>query len=149
MHHHPRSLDGRLPARRRYSDVHLALDLLADAQAMYHAGSEAVRTIMNRTIFRKLFVANDGDTIVGYELNAPFDLLTDAYSTWQGYPPTPLPSLENPPAPVQHPHNAVAPHPKTGTALLMTTGSVVKISCSQNAPTMQKRPVGDDHQQAV
>lgn len=28
-------------------------------------------------------------------------------------------------------------------------GSVVKISCSQNAPTTQKQPVGDDHQQAV
>ena len=27
--------------------------------------------------------------------------------------------------------------------------SVVKISCSQYAPTTQKRPVGDDHQQAV
>lgn len=26
---------------------------------------------------------------------------------------------------------------------------VVKISCSQSAPTTQKRPVGDDHQQAV
>lgn len=28
-------------------------------------------------------------------------------------------------------------------------GSVVKISCSQNAPTTQKQPAGDDHQQAV
>ncbi len=28
-------------------------------------------------------------------------------------------------------------------------GSVVKISCSQSAPTTQKRPVGGDHQQAV
>jgi integrase len=28
-------------------------------------------------------------------------------------------------------------------------GSVVKISCSHNAPTTQKQPVGDDHQQAV
>ena len=27
--------------------------------------------------------------------------------------------------------------------------SVVKISCSQFAPTTQKRPIGDDHQQAV
>jgi hypothetical protein len=27
--------------------------------------------------------------------------------------------------------------------------SVVKISCSQFAPTTQKRPVGGDHQQAV
>lgn len=27
--------------------------------------------------------------------------------------------------------------------------SVVKIICSQSAPTTQKRPVGDDHQQAV
>jgi hypothetical protein len=28
-------------------------------------------------------------------------------------------------------------------------GSVVKISCSHNAPTTQKQPIGGDHQQAV
>ncbi len=62
----------------------LALNLLEDPQRMYRTGSEAVRTIMNRTIFHKLFV--DGDTIVGHELNEPFNLLAEAYSVWQGYP---------------------------------------------------------------
>ncbi|MGH3566350.1 MAG: recombinase family protein [Pseudonocardia sp.] len=62
----------------------LALDLMTDPQTMYQAGSEAVRTIMNRTIFTKLYI--DGDTITGHELREPFDVLADAYSVWQGYP---------------------------------------------------------------
>jgi len=62
----------------------LALDLMTDPQTMYQAGSEAVRTIMNRTIFTKLYV--DGDTITGHELREPFNVLAEAYSVWQGYP---------------------------------------------------------------
>lgn len=62
----------------------LALDLMTDPHAMYYTGSEGVKTIMNRTIFTKLYV--DGDTITGHELREPFNALTDAYSTWQGYP---------------------------------------------------------------
>ena len=62
----------------------LALDLMTDPHAMYRAGSEATRTIMNRSIFVKLFV--DGDTITGHELREPFNVLAEAYSVWQGYP---------------------------------------------------------------
>ena len=43
-----------------------------------------VRTIMNRTIFAKLYV--NGDTITGHELRDPFNVLAEAYSQWQGYP---------------------------------------------------------------
>jgi hypothetical protein len=62
----------------------LALDLMTDPHAMYQTGSEAVRTIMNRTIFTKLYV--DGDTITSHELREPFNVLAEAYSVWQGYP---------------------------------------------------------------
>ncbi len=62
----------------------LALELMTDPQAMYQTGSEAVRTIMNRTIFTKLYV--DGDAITGHELREPFNVLAEAYSLWQGYP---------------------------------------------------------------
>ncbi len=62
----------------------LALDLMTDPHTMYQTGGEAVRTIMNRTIFVKLYV--DGDTITGHELREPFNVLADAYSIWQGYP---------------------------------------------------------------
>ncbi|MCA1600328.1 MAG: recombinase family protein [Acidobacteria bacterium] len=62
----------------------LALDLMTDPHAMYYIGSEAVRTIMNRTIFAKLYV--DGDTVTDHELREPFNVLADAYSVWQGYP---------------------------------------------------------------
>ncbi len=62
----------------------LALELMTDPHAMYQAGSEAVRTIMNRTTFTKLYV--DGDTITGHELREPFNVLAHAYSAWQGYP---------------------------------------------------------------
>lgn len=58
---------------------------MTDPHAMYQTGSEAVRTIMNRTIFTKLYV--DGDTITDHELREPFNLLADAYSVWQGLPP--------------------------------------------------------------
>ena len=61
-----------------------ALDLMTAPQQMYQTGSEAVRTILNRTIFTKLYV--DGDTITGHELREPFNLLAEAYSMWQGYP---------------------------------------------------------------
>lgn len=44
----------------------LALDFMTDPHAMYRAGSEATRAIMNRSIFTKLYV--DGDTITGHEL---------------------------------------------------------------------------------
>jgi site-specific DNA recombinase len=62
----------------------LALELMTDPHAMYQAGSEAARKIMNRSIFAKLYV--DGDTIIDHEMNEPFNVLTDAYSQWQGYP---------------------------------------------------------------
>jgi site-specific DNA recombinase len=61
-----------------------ALELMADPHAMYQAGGERVRAIMNRTIFAKLYI--DVDTVADHELNQPFDALTAAYSQWQGYP---------------------------------------------------------------
>lgn len=62
----------------------LTLELMTDPHARYQAGSEATRTIMNRSIFVKLYV--DGDTITGHEPREPFNTLADAYSAWQGYP---------------------------------------------------------------
>ena len=61
-----------------------ALELMTDPHGMYSTGSEAVRAIMNRTIFAKLYV--DGDSITGHELREPFSVLADPYSVWQGYP---------------------------------------------------------------
>ncbi|MGH3839272.1 MAG: hypothetical protein ACRDSF_26770 [Pseudonocardiaceae bacterium] len=104
----------------------LALELMTNPHTMYQAGSEAVRTIMNRSIFTKLYV--DGDTITGQELREPFNVLADAYSVWQGYPEgtdTTLSSASPPATPQGHAHpstphyrpNTTAPHPTPGTAL--------------------------------
>jgi hypothetical protein len=82
---------------------------MTDPHAMYRTGSEAVRTIMNRSIFTKLYV--DGDTITGHELREPFNLLADAYSLWQGYP------HQRPTAPgVRKPSRATGPRSARHTA---------------------------------
>jgi site-specific DNA recombinase len=62
----------------------LALELMTDPHTMYQTGSDTVRTIMNRSIFTKLYA--DSDTITNHELHEPFNVLADAYTTWQGYP---------------------------------------------------------------
>jgi len=80
----------------------LALELMTDPHAMYQTGSEAVRTIMNRSIFTKLYV--DGDTIVEHELREPFNVLAEAYSVWQGYP------HQTDTTPRTHPSRATGPH---------------------------------------
>ncbi|MGH3809361.1 MAG: recombinase family protein [Pseudonocardiaceae bacterium] len=81
----------------------LALDLLQAPQQMYQTGSEAVRTIINRTIFAKLYV--DGDTITDHELHEPFNLLAQAYSLWQGYPK----DTDTTPGPRTRPHPGTGP----------------------------------------
>ncbi len=76
----------------------------------------------------------DGDTITDHELNEPFTLLAEAHSAWQGYVtdtrhhPRPQAPQVRPQGHVQpstrhSPHNAVAPHPKPGTALQETSQS--------------------------
>jgi hypothetical protein len=87
----------------------VALDLMTDPQAMYQAGSEAVRTILNRTIFAKLYV--DGDIITGHELREPFTLLAEAYSLWQGYP------HQTDTAPDERPSRSTGPRSALHTAL--------------------------------
>ncbi|MGH3521517.1 MAG: hypothetical protein ACRDU4_01510, partial [Mycobacterium sp.] len=93
----------------------LALDLMTDPHAMYQAGSEAVRTIMNRTIFAKLYV--DGDIITDHELREPFNVLAEAYSVWQGY----LHQTDT--APSKRPSRATGPRSTLHTALLAQRSS--------------------------
>ena len=40
--------------------------------------------MMNKTFFHRLYI--DGHTIVGQELNDPFDALADAHTLWRGQP---------------------------------------------------------------
>jgi hypothetical protein len=49
---------------------------LEDPQTMYERGGEAIRSILNKAIFTKLYV--DGSTVVDHQLNEPFDIITDA-----------------------------------------------------------------------
>jgi len=56
---------------------HDALALLEAPQAAYEHGDEAVRSILNKAFFTRLYV--DGGKIVGHELNEPFDVLAQAY----------------------------------------------------------------------
>ena len=48
---------------------------------MYQRGNEAVRSILNRAFFTKLYV--DGTKIVDHQLNEPFDVLAEAYTIWR------------------------------------------------------------------
>lgn len=60
--------------------LHQALDLLADLQAMYQAGNETVRSILNRAIFTKLYI--DGHKVSEHELSEPFDILHEAHQRY-------------------------------------------------------------------
>jgi hypothetical protein len=91
----------------------LALELMTDPHAMYQTGSEAVRTIMNRSIFTKLYA--DGDTITDHELCEPFNALADAYSLWQGYPH----QTDTTPG-LRAPNRATRPRPTLHTAAIPT-----------------------------
>lgn len=57
-----------------------ALNLLDDPQAMYRRGNEAVRIILNKALFGRLYV--DGRKITGQEYQEPFDALMEAYDVW-------------------------------------------------------------------
>ena len=58
-----------------------ALALLEAPQAAYERGDEVVRSILNKAFFARLYV--DAGRIIDHELREPFDVLTDAYATYQ------------------------------------------------------------------
>jgi energy-coupling factor transporter ATP-binding protein EcfA2 len=62
-----------------------ALELLNDPQAVYAAGNEAVRVILNKAFFTRLWVDTrpEGRQVVGQEWNEPFDLLEATYGYWE------------------------------------------------------------------
>jgi site-specific DNA recombinase len=57
-----------------------ALELLRRPSDAYRAGSERVRSLLNRAFFAKLYV--DGEKITGHELQEPFDVLLGAYEQY-------------------------------------------------------------------
>ena len=66
---------------------YFALDLMKNPKAMYHRGDEAVRSILNKAFFTKLYVdggkAADG-YIRGQDFKEPFnDVLSQAYQVWR------------------------------------------------------------------
>ena len=58
-----------------------ALKLLEEPQRAYERGDEAVRAILNRVFFTRLYV--DGQKISGSELQEPFHTLTEAYRVYR------------------------------------------------------------------
>ena len=58
-----------------------ALVLLEAPQAAYEHGDEVVRTILNKAFFTRLYV--DAGRIIDHELKEPFDILAEAYATYQ------------------------------------------------------------------
>ncbi|TYK44663.1 hypothetical protein FXF68_34545 [Actinomadura decatromicini] len=54
-----------------------ALDLLERPHELYATSGEAVRSILNKAFFRKLYV--DGDRVTGSDLKEPFDVLYRLY----------------------------------------------------------------------
>jgi site-specific DNA recombinase len=58
-----------------------ALALLEAPQAAYEHGDEAVRSILNRAFFNRLYV--DAGRVIDHEMKEPFDILTEAYATYQ------------------------------------------------------------------
>jgi site-specific DNA recombinase len=58
-----------------------ALALLEAPQAAYERGDEVVRSILNKAFFARLYV--DAGRIIDHELREPFDLLTEAYASYQ------------------------------------------------------------------
>jgi site-specific DNA recombinase len=59
---------------------HHVLALLHKPQA-YEQGDEAVRSILNRAYFTRLYV--DGGRVIDHEMNEPFDILSEAYRVYQ------------------------------------------------------------------
>ncbi len=58
-----------------------ALELLNQPAGMYRSGGEAVRAILNRTFFTRLYV--DASKVTEAELREPFDILTEAYRLYR------------------------------------------------------------------
>ena len=58
-----------------------ALALLEAPQAAYERGDEVVRTILNKVFFARLYV--DAGRVIDHEMKEPFDILADAYATYQ------------------------------------------------------------------
>jgi site-specific DNA recombinase len=57
-----------------------ALALLEAPQAAYEHGDEAVRAVLNKAFFARLYV--DAGRIVDHEMREPFDILTEAYRVY-------------------------------------------------------------------
>ncbi len=57
-----------------------ALTLLREPHRAYARGDEAVRSILNRAFFTRLYV--DGGKIVDHEMEPPFDAITSGYRTY-------------------------------------------------------------------
>lgn len=51
---------------------------------MYQQGNEAVRSVLNKAFFTKLYV--DGRKVTEHELQEPFDLLSEAHRLYQDHP---------------------------------------------------------------
>ncbi|MEC3976233.1 recombinase family protein [Amycolatopsis sp. H20-H5] len=60
-----------------------ALDLLDDPHGMYQHGHEAVRSILNRAFFTRLYV--DGHKVTEQVLQEPFDMLGEAYRIYRDH----------------------------------------------------------------
>lgn len=58
-----------------------AIALLESPQAAYERGDEAVRSILNKALFTRLYV--DGGRVIDHEMQEPFDILTEAYRVYQ------------------------------------------------------------------
>jgi site-specific DNA recombinase len=58
-----------------------ALALLEAPQAAYERGDEAVRSILNKALFTRLYV--DAGRVIAHDLEEPFDILVDSYATYQ------------------------------------------------------------------
>ncbi|TYC07530.1 hypothetical protein FXF65_42425 [Actinomadura syzygii] len=60
-----------------------ALDLLERPHELYVTSGKAVRSILNKAFFRKLYV--DGDRVTGADLKEPFDVLYRLYEVQRDY----------------------------------------------------------------
>lgn len=58
-----------------------ALALLEEPQVAYERGDEVVRSILNKAFFARLYV--DAGRVIDHEMKEPFDILTEAYATYQ------------------------------------------------------------------
>ncbi|RSM63681.1 hypothetical protein DMH03_13115 [Amycolatopsis sp. WAC 01376] len=64
---------------------YMALNLLERPQAAYQAGSEEVRTVLNRAFFTRLYVDVEDDmpVVTSQKLKEPFDVLCATYTAYE------------------------------------------------------------------